>query len=459
MLSIRPLDSDVALLRAAVTGTVVLPGDETWDTARQAWNLAADQRPVMVAIPRSAADVQVLVNFARGHGLRVAMQGTGHNASPLGPLDDTMLVKTHEMRAVEIDAAHCVARVEAGALWLDVTGPASEAGLAPLAGSAPDVGIVGYTLGGGLSWLGRRYGLACNRLLAADVVTADGRLVRASRHENPDLFWALRGGGGNYGAVVAIEFELIPLREVYAGMLLFPFERAAEVMHAWHAFTKQVPDSVTTSFRFLQMPDIDGPPPFLRGRTVVVIDGAVVEDDARAAELMAPLRELGPEIDTFAMVPPVALSHIHMDPPEPVPAFTDTAMVDDLDAEAIDALLAVAGPGSGSPLGMFEIRHLGGALGRYAGGALSRFDGEYLYFSGGMAVDPGYVAAMQAQMALIGAALEPYSSGRHYSNFAERAVDPVAFYGEETYARLREVKAEVDPLELFRGNHEIPAAG
>jgi FAD/FMN-containing dehydrogenase len=457
MLSTRPLDIDVALLRAGITGTVVLPGEATWDAARQAWNLAVDQRPAMVAVPRSAADVQVLVDFARRHGLRVAMQATGHNAAPLGPLDDTMLVKTHEMRAVEIDEAHCVARVEAGAQWLDVTAPASETGLAALSGSAPDVGIVGYTLGGGLSWLGRRYGLACNRLLAAEVVTADGRLVRASRHENPDLFWALRGGGGSFAAVVAIEFELIPLREVYAGMLLFPFERAHEVMHAWREFTADVPESVTTSFRFLQIPDIDGPPPFLRGRSVIVIDGAVVESSERAEQLLAPLRALGPELDTFAMIPPVGLSHIHMDPPEPVPAVTDTAMLDRLDADGVDALLAVAGPGSGSPLGMFELRHVGGALGRYAGGALSRFEGEYIYFAGGMAADPAYVAALEAQMALVSAAIAPYSSGKHYSNFAERAVDPASFYGEETYARLRAVKAEVDPLELFRGNHEIPA--
>jgi FAD/FMN-containing dehydrogenase len=457
MLSTRPLDSDVALLRAGITGTVVLPGEETWDASRQAWNLAVDQRPAMVTIPRSAADVQVIVDFARRHGLRIAMQATGHNAAPLGPLDDTILVKTHEMRAVEIDEAHCVARVEAGAQWIDVTEPASAAGLAALSGSAPDVGIVGYTLGGGLSWLGRRYGLACNRLLAAEVVTADGRLVRASRHEHADLFWALRGGGGSFAAVVAIEFELIPLREVYAGMLLYPFERAHEVMHAWREFTQTVPDSVTTSFRFLQIPDIDGPPPFLRGRSVIVIDGAVVEHEERAGELLAPLRALGAEVDTFAMVPPVALSHIHMDPPEPVPACTDTMMLDRLDADGVDALLAVAGPGSGSPLAMFELRHVGGALGRYAGGALSRFDAEYIYFSGGMAADPAYVAALEAQMALVGAAIAPYTSGKHYSNFAERAVDPASFYGEEAYARLQAVKAEVDPLELFRGNHEIPA--
>ena len=458
MLSTRPLDSDVALLRAGITGTVVLPEDSAWDGARQAWNLAVDQRPAMVTVPRSAADVQVIVDFARHHGLRIAMQATGHNAAPLGPLEDTVLVRTHEMRAIEIDVTHCVARVEAGAQWLDVTGPASEAGLAALSGSAPDVGIVGYTLGGGLSWLGRRYGLACNRMLSAEVVTADGRLVRASRHENADLFWALRGGGGNYGAVVAIEFELIPLREVYAGMLLFGFDRAAEVMHAWHRFTQDAPDSITTSFRFLQIPDIDGPPPFLRGRSVVVIDGAAVEDEARAAELLAPLRELGPEVDTFAMVAPVGLSYIHMDPEDPMPGMSDSAILDGLSPEVVDAIVEVAGPGSGSPILMVELRHIGGALGRYAGGALSRFDGEYLYFAAGVPMSPEVVAALQAHFALVGEAIAPHKQGRQYLNFAERATDPVAFYGEERYARLRQIKAEVDPLEIFRGNHDIAVA-
>ena len=457
MLSISPLSAGVASLRDALAGSVVLPGEDGWDAARQAWNLAVDQRPALVALPESAADVQALVDFARSHGLRVAMQGTGHNAAPMGPLEDTVLIKTERMRGVEIDERHCIARVEAGALWIDVTAPASEAGLAPLAGSSPDVGVVGYTLGGGLSWLGRKYGLAANRLLSAEVVTADGRLVVASRHENPELFWALRGGGGNYGAVVAIEFELIPMRQVHAGMMLFPIERAREVMQTWREWTSEVPDSVTTSIRIMQFPPMPELPPFLRGRGVVLIDGALVEDAGRAGELLAPLRALGPEMDTFADMAPVGLSRIHMDPEQPMPGMSDSMMLDELTAETVDALVDAAGPGSGSPLLMVELRHLGGALGRYAGGALSRFDGEYLYFAAGIPMDPAVVAALEAHFAIVGAALAPASSGRHYLNFAERAVDPVAFYGEETYARLRKVKAEVDPLEIFRGNHEIPA--
>jgi FAD/FMN-containing dehydrogenase len=458
MLFISPLSTDVAGLREGLAGAVVLPGDAGWDAARQAWNLAADQRPALVALPESAADVQTLVDFARGRGLRVAMQGTGHNAVPMGPLDDTLLIKTERMRRVEIDERNCIARVEAGALWIDVTAPASEAGLAPLAGSSPDVGVVGYTLGGGLSWLGRKYGLAANRLLSADVVTAGGRLVRASRHENPDLFWALRGGGGNFGAVVAIEFELIPMRSVYAGMMLFPWERAREVLQAWREWTAGAPESVTTSARIMQFPPMEELPPFLRGRGVVLIDGAIVEETERAAELLAPLRALGPEMDTFEDIPPVGLSRIHMDPEQPMPGISDSMMLDRLDAETVDRLVDATGPGSGSPLLMVELRHLGGALGRYAGGPLSRFEGEYLYFAAGIPMDPAVVAALEAHFAIVGSALAPASSGRQYLNFAERPHDPVAFYGEETYARLREVKAEVDPLELFRGNHEIPAA-
>jgi hypothetical protein len=458
MLSTHPLHSDVSALRARLEGTVVLPGEESWDEARQAWNLAVDQRPAMVALPAGAADVQELVNFARAQGLRIAMQGTGHNASPMGPLDGTLLVKTSEMRSVTIDAANCTARAEAGALWIDVTEPASELGLAPLSGSSPDVGVVGYTLGGGLSWLGRRYGLACNRLLAVELVTADGELVRCSRRERPELFWALRGGGGSFGAVVAVEFELIPMRTVYAGMMIFPWERASEVLHAWREWTKTVPDSVTTSARIIQVPDIPDVPPFLRGRGITVIDGAILEREGRAAELLAPLRALGPEMDTFADIPPVGLSRIHMDPEHPSPGVSDSTMLPELTAEAVDRIVELAGPGSDSPLTLVELRHLGGALGRYAGGALSRFDGEYLYFALGIVPVPELVPAVEGHLALLAGAMAAHANGRQYLNFSERAIDPVAFYGEETYARLRRVKAEVDPLEIFRGNHDIASA-
>jgi len=456
MLSTLSFDSALADLGNRLNGSFALPGDETWDDARQAWNLAVDQRPAMVVLPVSSSDVQAVVDYARAKGLRITMQGTGHNAAPLGSLDGTILVKTTAMRGVEIDAEARIARVEAGVLWAEVTGPASELGLAPLAGSSPDVGVVGYTLGGGLSWLGRRYGLAAERLTAVEVVTADGRLVRADRHTDADLFWALRGGGGSFGAVTAIEFELIELPAVYAGMFLWPIERSAEVTHAWREWTATAPDTVTTSLRIMHMPPMPELPDFLRGRSIVVVDGASLGEEVVAAEVLAPLRALEPEMDTFAMMPPVGLSYIHMDPEHPVPAMSETAMLDALPAAAIDTFLDVAQPGG--PLMMLELRHLGGALARRGSGALGNFGGAYLMFVLGVPMDPAMVPELQASLALAHAAFTPYGSGRDYLNFAERATDSARFYDTDAYARLRAVKTAVDPQNLFRGNHEIAPA-
>ena len=195
----------------ACHGRVSAPGDLDWDEARQAWNVAVDQRPAAVAIPHSVDDVIAIVEFANERGLRVTAQGTGHNAGAFDTLADTILVKTQEMRGVEIDAEARVARVAAGTLWIEVTEPASALGLAPLAGSSPDVGVVGYSLGGGASWLARKYGLSSNSVVAIELVTADGELVRADAEHHADLFWALRGGGGNYGVVTHMEIRLYPL--------------------------------------------------------------------------------------------------------------------------------------------------------------------------------------------------------------------------------------------------------
>src|SRR5687767_10118689 len=196
---------DVSALRARMTGHAVTPADPEWDVARQAWNLAVDQRPAIVALPESADDVVAVVRYARAHGLRIAAQGTGHNAGPLGPLDGTVLVKTSRMRGVTVDPDARTVRVDAGVLWQEATNAAAEHGLAALAGSSPDVGVVGYSLGGGISWLARKHGIGANQVTAIELVTADGRFVRADAENEPDLFWALRGGGGAFGVVTAIE--------------------------------------------------------------------------------------------------------------------------------------------------------------------------------------------------------------------------------------------------------------
>lgn len=195
-------------------------GDEQWDSARAAWNLAIDQRPAMVARPGNADEVAAVVRHARENGLRVAVQAEGHSAGALaGVGEDTLLLKTARMTGAEIDAENRRSRVGAGAKWQDVSALASPQGLAGLSGSSAEVGVVGYMLGGGHGWLARRHGLACNSVVGAEVVTADGQHLRADRENEPDLFWALRGGGGSFGVVTALEFELYPVPELYAGML------------------------------------------------------------------------------------------------------------------------------------------------------------------------------------------------------------------------------------------------
>ncbi len=451
---------DLPALRDLIDGEVVAPTDERWDEARRPWNFAHDQRPALVAFPESAEDVVAVVRYARENGLRIAPQGTGHNAGPLGSLDDTILLSTSRMRGVTIDVEARSARVAAGTLWLEVTGPASEAGLAPLSGSSPDVGVVGYSLGGGVSWLARKHGLAANSILAIELVTADGRLRRVDADHDAELFWALRGGGGSFGVVTAMELALYPYSQMYAGAMFWPWERSAEVLHAWREWTKTAPDEATTSARIMQMPPMEEVPEFLRGRSFVTIDGAVIGDRAHGAEVISALRELGPEIDTFDMVPPVALSRIHGDPEEPMPALTEHRLLRDLPAEAVDAFLAVAGPESGSTLLMAEIRHLGGALGRVEAGhgALAKLDAGYVLFGGGPAFSPEMVTGLRAALPRFKDAMAEWDAGTGYLNFEESTVDSRSFYDEVTHRRLSRIKAQIDAGDLFRSNHPIKPA-
>jgi FAD/FMN-containing dehydrogenase len=462
MLNTERKDRAAENLDSHIRGDVVGPADPGYDTARQAWNLHADQRPAFVAFPHNADDVVAIVDHARRHGLRIAPQGTGHNASPLVWDERTVLLSTSRMRGVVIDVPGRRARVAAGTLWLEVTAPASEHGLAPLAGSSPDVGVVGYSLGGGISWLARKHGLSANSVLAIELVTADGRLRRVDADHNADLFWALRGGGGSFGVVTAMEIALYPMPELYAGAMFWPWERSSEVMHAWREWTLTAPDEVTSSARILQLPPLPDIPEPLRGGRFVTIDAAVIGSRAFGAEAVQALRDLEPTIDTFDMVAPVALSRLHNDPEQPVPGMAEHRLLAELPAEAIDAFVAVAGPGSGSALLAAEIRHLGGALGVAApgNGALARLDAACLLCGVGIAGSPEMIAGLEATLPRFKAALAAWDAGRGYLNFQESTADSRSFYDELTHRRLARIKAQVDPSDVFRSNHPIkPAAG
>jgi hypothetical protein len=440
---------------------LVKRGEEQWDSARAAWNLAIDQQPAMVARPGDANEVAAVVSYARENGLRVAVQAEGHSAGALaGVGEDTLLLKTGRMTGAEIDADSRRARVGAATKWQDVSALASPKGLAALSGSSAEVGVVGYTLGGGHGWLARKHGLACNSVVGVEVVTADGQLVRADRKSEPDLFWALRGGGGSFGVVTALEFELYPVPELYAGMFAWPWERTADVLHAWGEWVSDLPNEMGTWARILQLPPLPDIPEPVRGRQLVVVEAAYLGAEESAGELLRPLRDLAPELDTFAAVPPAALGHLHMDPEDPVPFAMSGQLLDELPAAAIDAIVEAAGPGSGSPLLSLELRLLGGALTQAPpdAGALAGLDNAFLTLGVGMVMDPNMASAINGRLDLVSNALDPWDSGVAYGNFIDVPIDTRTSYPPETFNRLQEVKARYDRDDLFRANHPIPCA-
>jgi FAD/FMN-containing dehydrogenase len=432
--------------------------DAGWDDARRAFNLAVDQRPAAIARPRSAEDVIPVVKAAAAEGLRVAPQRTGHAASALEALDGAVLLKTEALQEIEIDSDARRARVGAGVQWGQVSELASEAGLSALMGSSPNVGVAGYTLGGGLSFIGRKHGLAASSVEAIELVTAAGDAIRVEADNEPELFWALRGGGGSFGVVTALEFALFEEARIYAGAAFFPFERAAEVLHAWREITLDAPEELTTLGRLVQVPDVPGPPEHMRGRAFAVVEAVYLGEEHAGAGLLEPVLDLGPQFQTLGMVPPVALSFLHMDPPEPVPARTGHVMLGELPAEAVDAFVAVAGPGSDSPLVSAELRQTGGALGRPdpSAGALTRLPGSYSAFAVGSLMNPALEPAVADRLDRIAAALKPYEAGR-YLNYSDSPEDGSAFFDADTHQRLQTVKAAWDPEGLFQCTHPIAA--
>jgi FAD/FMN-containing dehydrogenase len=448
---------DVETLRTAVAGDVFIPGEVGYDEARQAWNLTIDERPAVVVMAESAADVVQAVRFARFRGMRIAPQGTGHGSEPLEPLQGAMLLRTVRMCGVRINPAARIARAEAGALWQDVTVPAGQHGLAALAGSSPDVGVTGYTLGGGMGWLARRYGLAANSVTAAEIVTPDGRLRRADADHEPDLLWAVKGGGGSVGVVTALEMRLYPVRELYAGALFFPIQRAAEVLHAWRAWTGTVPDEVTSLSRILRLPPLPEVPEPLRGRAFTLVEAACLGDADAGAALIRPLRQLGPDLDTFAMIPAPALQQLHMDPGQPVPAQGDGALLADFPAAAIDALIAVAGPDADTPLASIEVRHLGGALARPApgGGAQATIDAAYAMFAAGFTPTPELAAAVREHAQAAKDALAPWHASYDYYNLVETPAPASAVLSRDSYHRLQKIKATYDPDQAIIAAHPV----
>ena len=452
--------ADLDQLGATLEGDLFKPGDAGWDAARQAWNLVADQHPDAVAVVSGTQDVAAAVTFARENGLGVVAQGTGHGAPALESLEGVLLVKTQRLSDVEVDPDAQRARVGAGVLMRDLAKAAQEHGLSGMPGSSPDVAVAGYTLGGGLGWLGRRHGFACNRVQAVELVTADGEMRRVDADNDPDLFWALRGAGGNFGVVTTLETALVPIAEVYAGSVILPAEDGREVFRRYRAWAETVPDEVTSIARFLHLPPIEEIPEPLRDRPLITLGACYAGGESEGAKLIAPLRELGePVMDTFAAMPPSQLVTIHMDPEEPVPGLLNHALLRELPDEAVDAFVDAAGPESGSPLLFAELRQAGGALAPQSdGGALSGVDAAFLLNAGGALMDPSMAPAITTHLDAVADAVRPWATGGAYLNFADRRAQLDNLFPADTVRRLGEVKARWDPDGLFRANYTLAAA-
>jgi hypothetical protein len=370
--------------------TVLEPGELGWDAARRAFNLAVDQRPALIALPLDERDVIAAVQTAAEHGLRVVAQCAGHRAERVGDLADAMLLRTTALAGVEIDVRAHRARVRAGARWADVADRASFLGLAPAAGFSRTAAVVGDVLGDGMGWLARRHGLAARGVLAVEMVTWDGELVRVDGPADPRA-----------GVITALELALHPAEDLYAGALFFSPERASEVLHAWREWTATAPAEITSVARLMRFADRHDVPELVRGRSFTIIEAAHLGTDAEAAARLEPLRALRPELDTFSPVPPSALGHLHMEAEHPEARLADDGIVGELPAAAIDDVVTVANCPD-SPLATVELRH--------ASGALETLERGFFTHAAGTPTDAASAAAIEAHLALLAAALAPYGA-------------------------------------------------
>jgi FAD/FMN-containing dehydrogenase len=438
-------DVPFADLDASTTGTLAVQGQEEYDSLVSPWNLAIAVRPAVVLAARTAEDVVEAVRFARRHGLLVTPQATGHG--PIAELVGAILVNTQGLDECVVHVEGPTrgwARVGAGVKWLRVVEAAAPHGLAPLSGSITDVGIVGYTTGGGLGPMARTYGLAIDRVRAIEVVTGDGVFRRVTPTEDPELFFALRGGKGMLGIVTAIEFDLVHQPTFYGGSLWFDGEDAATVIERWRAWSAELPEAGTTSFALFQLPAMPDVPPVLAERLTLSVRFLWTGEAAEGERWFTAIREAAPVIlDDVALKPYTAVDSVHTDPLEPLPAYEAGAVLTDFPAEAAQALLASAGPVSGSPQVLVEVRQMGGAVGRPGAhpSAFSSRDAAYSLLLVGIAGTPDVEAHGEAVLA----AMKPWTGGHRLPNFTFAAADYPDAYEPRTLARLRRAQFTYDP--------------
>jgi FAD/FMN-containing dehydrogenase len=447
---------DVDSLQRHVHGAVHAPHEPAYAALVTPWNLAVPMQPVAVVAARTGDDVVATVRFAADHGLTVGVQATGHGA--VSRHAGQLLVSTHDLDEVTVHPEGW-ARIGAGVKWGRVVQAASPYGLAPLCGSSGDVGVVGYLTGGGVGPMARTHGLSADKVRAFEVVTGDGVLRRVTPTAHPDLFFALRGGKGVAGIVTAVEVDLVQMSTFYGGALYFDGQDAAAVVARWREWSASLPEEATTSFVLLQLPPLPFVPPPLAGRLTLGVRFLWTGEPSEGRRLLAPMREVAPVlIDGVEVMPYAAVDAVHADPVDPMPVVERAVLLTDFPAEAADALLAHAGPGSGSPQVVVEVRQLGGALGR-DGEHASAFDHRaagYSLFAVGMAPDPTVPGHGDALLA----AFAPWDTGGIWPNFhAPRDADSARrAEAKPTLRRLFAVPRRYDPAGILAGGAFARAA-
>ena len=438
-------------LREHVAAPVSLPGEAGYERCTP-WNVAADVRPAAVVLATSAYDVAQTVRFAAARGLQVTVQSTGHGATGVGP--DTIMIVTSGMKSCAVDALNRTAWLGAGVRWQQVLDAACPFGLAPVLGSAPGVGVVGFLTGGGIGPLVRTVGASSDHVRSFELVTGTGELLRVTPESHADLFWGLRGGKATLGIVTAVEIDLLPIPGFYGGALFFDGADASDVLHAWAAWCADLPESVNTSVALQQLPPLPGVPEPLAGRLTVAVRYTAVGDLEEGERLLEPMRAVAtPLMDTVATFPYAAIGMVHADPVDPMPVWENHTLLHSLDAAGVDALLAVAGQGSGSVQAIVELRMLGGAFAREPRhrSALCHRDAAFALTTIGALVPP--VAELVPQhAATVLEAMAPWSTGGQLPNFGA-ATDPqraARVYTEDTRAWLAALAQRYDPVGIFR---------
>lgn len=450
-------------LQAEIGGEVIFPESERYGAARQAWNLTVDQHPALIVAATGVADVAAAVRYARQSGLRVAVQATGHGVRR--PADGALLILTGQMNHVEVDPVSETAWVECGAQWKTVLAAAHPYGLAPLLGSSPEVGAIGYTLGGGMGWLARKYGMAVDSVRRFDVVTPEGEFVRASDSENSELFWALRGGGGGFGIVVGMEIELYPVATVYGGNLIYPAALAGEVLRRFRTWIADMPEEMTAAVALMNFPPLPELPAMLRGQSVVMVRGCYAGDLAAGAALVDFWRNWqAPLIDDFKVMPFSEVAAISSDPVDPVPGVSTGAWLAQLSDASIEHLIGYVLPVGGPPLiTKAEIRHAGGAIARREeqDGAYSHRAAELILQLVSITPTPAAMAASEHHAEELKARLQPDFTGAVFINFldgAEALRRTRDAYSPENYRRLQALKRRVDPDDRLHHGFAIQPA-